>query len=204
MHISPIEEILSDFKAGRFVILIDDENRENEGDLMVAAQFIDAKKINFMNCEARGLIYLAITSEHLKRLQLPLMKSDLHQSSPHHAAFTYSIEASKGVKSGISARDRATTILAAVNINAKPQDIHCPGHVFPIVARDGGVIERRGHTEAAVELAKLAGLNKSTVACEILDDSGDSASRKYLAEFSIKQKIKVGTIEDLVKYVGLA
>ncbi len=200
MRTSSTEEILADFKQGRFVILVDDENRENEGDLMVAAQFIDAPKINFMLKEGRGLIYLALTSEHVARLQLPMMKSDLHSSGRHHAAFTYSIEAGVGVDSGVSAAGRAHTILVAINEKATALDVVCPGHVFPIAARDGGVLERPGHTEAAVDLARLGGLNSSAVACEILDDDGACASRAYLHGFAEKFNIKIGSIADLIQY----
>lgn len=200
MRISPIQEILSDFKQGRFVILVDDEQRENEGDLMVAAQFISAEKINFLSKEARGLIYLALTSQQTERLKLPLMRSELHSSSRHHAAFTYSIEASRGVGSGISAADRSHTISVAINQSSTSADIVCPGHVFPIVARDGGVLERAGHTEAAVDLSRLSGLNPAAVACEILDDNGASANRSYLSVFSEKFNIKIGTVADLINY----
>lgn len=167
---------------------------------MLAAEFVDAEKINFMGREAAGLLYLAISEEQQKKLKLPLMRSDVHASSRHHAAFTFSIEASSGVGTGISAADRAHTIKIAIRSNAVSADVVCPGHVFPIVARDGGVLVREGHTEAAVDLARLCGLNPSTVACEILDDKGASANRAYLSEFSAKYNIKIGTVADLINY----
>lgn len=200
MQIHPIEDLISDFKQGRFVILIDDENRENEGDLMVAAQSISAEKINFISKEARGLMYLALTSEHVSRLKIPMMRSELHSSGRHHAAFTYSIEASRGVSSGISSADRAHTIAVAINEKSTVADIVCPGHVFPIVARDGGVLERAGHTEAAVDLSRLSGFKPATVACEILDTDGACANKAYLSVFSEKFDIKIGTINDLINY----
>ena len=200
MHISSIEEILTDFKSGHFVILVDDKDRENEGDLMAAAEFIDAAKINFMAKEARGLICLALTSKQIDQLQLPMLKSDLHISQHNHAAFTYSIEARHGVTTGISSKERAHTIVTAISEKATLTDIVCPGHVFPLKAKDGGVLERAGHTEAAVDLAKLSKLNAASVICEILDDEGAAAKSVYLKKFSERFSIKIGTIEDLIKY----
>lgn len=200
MHISPIEEILHDFKSGQFVILVDDKDRENEGDLMVAAEFIDSARINFMSKQARGLICLALTAKQIDQLRLPMLKSEIHQSSHNHAAFTFSIEASRGITTGISSKERAHTIKTAINENAVVTDIVCPGHVFPLKAREGGVLERPGHTEAAVDLAKLSQLNASSVICEILNDEGDPASGLSLKNFSEQFKIKIGTIEDLIKY----
>lgn len=200
MQISPIEEILVDFKAGRFVILVDDENRENEGDLMLAAQFAESTHINFLMKEARGLICLAMSSEQVKRLQLPMLKSELHASNCNHAAFTFSIEASQGVKTGISARERAHTIQTAINPQAQVSDIVCPGHVFPLRAVDGGVLERAGHTEASVDLARLSGLNPAAVLCEVLDDEGSAARADYLQIFSEKYGIRIGTVQDLISY----
>lgn len=200
MRISPISEILDDFKNGQFVVLIDDENRENEGDLLVAAEFITPQKINFISKEAKGLMYLALSQKQIKRLKLPLMKSDLHSSGQHHAAFTYSIEAASGVGSGISVADRAHTIQVAINEFSEPKDLVCPGHVFPIMAQDSGVLERPGHTEAAVDLSRLCGLKHATVGSEILDEEGSCASKTYLSYFSEKFKIKIGTIADLIEY----
>ena len=200
MQISPIEEILSDFKTGHFVIMIDDEDRENEGDLMVAAEFVNSEKVNFMSKEARGLNCLAMTTSQIEHLQLPLLMSEVHGAGHNHAAFTISIEARFGIKTGISARERAHTIQTAIKKNAKVTDIVCPGHVFPLKAKKGGVLERPGHTEAAVDLAQLSLLNASAVICEVLDDEGEAASGENLKNFSEKFKIKIGTIEDLIKY----
>lgn len=200
MHVSSIEEILSDYKSGHFVILIDDQDRENEGDLMLAAEFTDAAKINFMFKEARGLICLALTSGQIQQLQLPMLKSDLHKSSRNHAAFTFSIEASQGVTTGISAKERAYTIQTAIKKTACAADIVCPGHVFPLMAKDGGVLERAGHTEASIDLAKICKLNESSIICEVLDDEGEAASHAYLKTFSEKFNIKIGTVADLIQY----
>lgn len=200
MRISSIEEILLDFKSGQFVILVDDKDRENEGDIMIAAEFIDSTKINFMTREARGMICLALTSKQVDQLQLPMLKSALHISHNNHAAFTYSIEASHGITTGISTKERAHTIQTAIRDNAMIADIVCPGHVFPLKAIDGGVLVRAGHTEAGVDLAKLSNLNASSVICEILDDEGAAAKGDYLKIFSERFNIKIGTIEDLIKY----
>ncbi len=200
MHISSIEEILKDFKSGHFVILVDDKERENEGDLILAAEFIDAAKINFMSKEARGLIYLAMQPKQIERLKLPMLESDLHKSNLNHAAFTYSIEASHGITTGISAKDRAHTIRVAINPTATHLDISCPGHVFPLKAKAGGVLERAGHTEAGVDLAVLCNLNASAVACEIMDEEGDAAKGADLQKFADRFRIKIGTVEDLINY----
>ncbi len=200
MFTSPIEEILQDYKAGRFVILVDDENRENEGDLMLAAQFADAAKINFMTKEACGLVCLTLTEKKVNELQLPFQKSELHHSIRHHAAFTFSIEASTGITTGISAKERAHTIQTAIRPAACAKDVVCPGHVFPLQAKKGGVLERAGHTEASVDLAVLAGLNPSAVICEILDDNGEAAGHAHLQKFAEKFKIKIGTVEALIEH----
>lgn len=200
MFISSTEEILKDFKSGHFVILIDDKDRENEGDLMVAAQFVNTEKINFMGRQAGGLIYLALTPTQVQKLKLPLMKSKEHSSALHHAAFTYSIEASSGVTTGISARDRAHTIKTAIAGDATCASIVCPGHVFPICAQEGGVLIRAGHTEAAVDLSILSKLIPATVACEILNEQGDSANAADLESFAKKFNIKIGTVADLIQY----
>ncbi len=200
MHISSIEEILSNFKSGHFVILIDDQDRENEGDLMIAAEFVDAAKINFMSKEARGLVCLSLTTRQVEQLQLPMLKSEVHQSSRNHAAFTFSIEASQGVTTGISAKERAFTVQTAIKKTASAADIVCPGHVFPLMAKDGGVLERAGHTEASIDLAKICKLNESSLICEVLDDEGEAASFSYLKFFSEKFNIKIGTVADLIQY----
>lgn len=200
MNISPIEEILSDFKAGKFVIIVDDKDRENEGDLMVAAEFIDSSKINFMNKQASGLICLALTPKQVDRLRLPMLKSAVHSSGENHAAFTFSIEASRGITTGISSKERAHTIQTAIREDVLVADIVCPGHVFPLKAREGGVLERPGHTEAAVDLAKLSHLNAASVICEILDDEGNPASGPTLKKFADQFQIKIGTIEDLIRH----
>lgn len=200
MHISSIEEILSDFKSGRFVILVDDQNRENEGDLMMAAEFVDAAKINFMLKEARGLICLTLSSLKVQQLQLPMLKSDLHKCGPQSAAFTYSIEASHGITTGISVKERAHTILTAIKESSRAADIVCPGHVFPLRAQDGGVLERAGHTEASIDLAKICNLNAAGIICEILDEEGSAANGSYLKKFSEKFNIKIGTVADLIQY----
>lgn len=200
MHVSSIQEILTDFKAGRFVILVDDQNRENEGDLMIAAQFIGGEQLNFMLQAARGFICLCLSDEQVKRLELPLQFSELHSTKKNHAAFTYSIEASQGVTTGISARERALTIQTAIDPKAKPADICCPGHVLPLRAVPGGVLVRPGHTEASVDLAILAGLQPAGVLCEILDEQGEAADQSYLSRFAIHHGIKIGTVADLIAY----
>jgi 3,4-dihydroxy 2-butanone 4-phosphate synthase/GTP cyclohydrolase II len=200
MHISSTAEILKDFKLGRFVILIDDKDRENEGDLMLAADFVSADKINFMTKQASGLLYLALTETQVQKLKLPLMKSKEHGSAPHHAAFTYSIEARSGITTGISAKDRAHTIKTAIQSEATHKSIVCPGHVFPICAKLGGVLERAGHTEAAVDLAVLSNLSPAAIACEILNEFGDAATGVTLSDFAENFDIKIGTIADLIEY----
>jgi 3,4-dihydroxy 2-butanone 4-phosphate synthase/GTP cyclohydrolase II len=200
MRVSPIPEILNDFKAGRFVILVDDQNRENEGDLMMAAEFVEGRHLNFMLQEARGLICLCLSDEQVRRLALPLQFSEQHSGGKNHAAFTYSIEASQGVTTGISARERAHTIQTAIKTQARPSDICCPGHVLPLRALPGGVLERPGHTEASVDLAILSGLRPAAVLCEVLDGQGEAADRSYLAEFSARHAIKIGAVADLIAY----
>ncbi|MEQ1722863.1 MAG: 3,4-dihydroxy-2-butanone-4-phosphate synthase, partial [Pseudobdellovibrio sp.] len=200
MHISSTDEILKDFKSGHFVILIDDKDRENEGDLMIAADFISADKINFMTKQASGLLYLALSQIQVQKLKLPLMKSKEHSSAIHHAAFTYSIEARSGITTGISATDRAHTIKTAIKSEATHESIVCPGHVFPICAKAGGVLERAGHTEAAVDLAILSNLSPATVACEILNELGDAATGATLSDFAKNFNIKIGTVADLIEY----
>ena len=194
--ISPVSEIVEDLKKGRMVILIDDQDRENEGDLLIAADFVSAETINFMAKFGRGLICLTLTREHCEKLKLPLMVADNSQGT----AFTVSIEASSGVTTGISAADRAYTILRAVRKEAKPEDLKQPGHVFPLMARDGGVLSRAGHTEAGCDLARLAGLPPFSVICEIMNDDGTMARLPDLIKFSREHKLKIGTIADLIEY----
>lgn len=194
------QEILADFKQGRMVIMVDDEDRENEGDIIVAADFITADTINFMSKNARGLICLALHPDQVSRLQLPQMVSEDKNSSPNKTAFTVSIEASVGVTTGISAHDRALTVKAASNPNAKPSDVQMPGHIFPIRAHQNGVLSRNGHTEAGVDLALLSGLNPAAVICEVINDDGTMARVSDLLAFAQRYEIKVGTIKDLVEY----
>lgn len=195
-----ISEIIEDIRNGKMVILVDDESRENEGDLILAADFVTPDAINFMISQARGLVCLAMSSEQINKLQLPLMVGESVNRSPNSTAFTVSIEAAKGISTGISASDRAHTIRVAANPKAKPEDIIMPGHIFPIKAQPGGVLTRAGHTEASVDLARLAGLNSAAVICEIMKEDGSMARVSDLIKFSQKHGIKIGTIEDLIRY----
>ncbi|MCB0350214.1 MAG: 3,4-dihydroxy-2-butanone-4-phosphate synthase, partial [Bdellovibrionales bacterium] len=195
-----ITEIIEDIRSGKMVILVDDENRENEGDLILAADFITPQAVNFMATEARGLICLSLSKEQIARLGLSLMVKDDHNYSPNKTAFTVSIEAASGVSTGISAADRSHTIRVASNPLAKPSDVITPGHIFPIIAQSGGVLKRAGHTEASVDLARLAGLNSAAVICEIMNPDGTMARVDELKAFASKHNIKIGTIEDLIKY----
>lgn len=201
MAISTIEEIIADFKAGKMVILIDEEDRENEGDLVLAADFVTAEAINFMVKHGRGLVCLTLTEERCHQLKLPLMVSANY--SPHGTNFTASIEAASGVTTGISAADRAHTIQVAVKADAKPEDIIQPGHIFPLKAHKGGVLVRAGHTEAGCDLAHLAGLTPASVICEILRDDGEMARLPDLIEFAVKHQLKIGTIADLIHHRSL-
>jgi len=198
---SSIVQVIEDFKQGRFVIMVDDENRENEGDLMLAADFVSAEKINFMVQNARGLICLALTPEQVDRLKLPMMRSEFHQCGKTETAFTFSIEASFGITTGISAKDRAHTLLVASRAEAKPSDVICPGHIFPLKAHPHGVLGRQGHTEAGVELSRLSELTPATVLCEIINDDGSMSRLPDLVAFSKKHNIKIGKVLDLVEYV---
>ena len=200
MSLNSIPEIVEDIKSGKPVILVDDEDRENEGDLIIAADYITPQLVNFMATEARGLICLSLTNDQIDRLGLPLMTKDESNRSPNRTAFTVSIEAAKGVSTGISAADRALTIKVAANPSAKREDIIVPGHIFPIRAQDGGVLKRAGHTEASIDLAKLAGLNPAAVICEIMNGDGTMARMGQLVEFAQKHQIKIGTIESLIRY----
>lgn len=200
MNFNTIEELIEDIRLGKMVLLIDDEDRENEGDLVLAADHVNPAMINFMAVEARGLICLALSPAQIERLQLPQMVRDDQNFSPNKTAFTVSIEASFGVTTGISAADRAHTVRVASSPEAKPSDIHMPGHIFPIRAQQGGVLKRAGHTEGSVDLAKLAGLNPAAVICEVMNDDGTMARVPDLKKFAKKHGIKIGTIVDLIEY----
>ncbi|MBK7891513.1 MAG: bifunctional 3,4-dihydroxy-2-butanone-4-phosphate synthase/GTP cyclohydrolase II [Bdellovibrionales bacterium] len=195
-----IAELLEEMRAGRMVVLVDDEDRENEGDLVLAADFATPQAINFMATEARGLICLSLTHEQSERLQLPLMVRDETNFSPNKTAFTVSIEASKGVSTGISTADRAHTIRVASRPDARPSDVITPGHIFPIRAKDGGVLKRAGHTEGSVDLCRMAGLNPAAVICEVMNVDGSMARVGDLKAFAQKHGLKIGTIVDLIKY----
>jgi len=198
--IAPIHEIIEEARAGRLFILADDEDRENEGDLILPAQFVTPESINFMVTHARGLVCLALTSARAADLALDLQPT--RHESRYGTAFTVSIEAREGVTTGISAFDRAHTIKVAVDPAKSAGDIVTPGHIFPLIARDGGVLERRGHTEAAVEIARLAGLIPAGVICEILKEDGHMARLPDLECFAVQHKIKIGTVADLVSFVS--
>lgn len=195
-----IEELIQDIRDGKMVLLVDDEDRENEGDLVLAADHVTPAMINFMAMEARGLICLALSSKQIDKLQLPQMVRDDQNFSPNKTAFTVSIEASWGVSTGISAADRAHTIKVASHPDAKPSDVHMPGHIFPIRAQQGGVLRRAGHTEGSVDLATLAGLNPAAVICEVMNPDGSMARVPDLKKFAQKHGIKIGTIVDLIEY----
>ncbi len=196
--ISKIEEIIEDARNGRMFVLVDHEDRENEGDLVIPAQMATPDAINFMAKFGRGLICLTLTGKRIDALGLPLMAS--HNSSRHETAFTVSIEAREGVSTGISAHDRARTVATAIDANRGAADIATPGHVFPLRARDGGVLVRAGHTEAAVDIARLAGLNPSGVICEIMKEDGEMARLPDLVAFAQLHNLKIGTISDLIAY----
>jgi 3,4-dihydroxy 2-butanone 4-phosphate synthase/GTP cyclohydrolase II len=192
------EEAIAAIKRGEMIIVVDDENRENEGDLIIAAEFCDSQHVNFMITHARGLVCLAMKREHLARL-------NIHEMCPrntalHSTAFTVSIDAVNGVSTGISAADRAKTIAVAIDPESKPEDLGRPGHIFPLAARDGGVLKRIGHTEAAVDLAKLAGLHPSGVICEIMNPNGTMARLPELREFAVEHSLVLTSVEELVKY----
>jgi len=194
----PIEEIIEEARNGRMFILVDDEDRENEGDLIVPAQMATPDAINFMAKHGRGLICLALTKDRVDQLGLELMSRN--NGTRHETAFTVSIEAREGVTTGISAHDRARTVSVAIDASKHKQDIVTPGHVFPLVARDGGVLVRAGHTEAAVDVSRLAGLNPSGVICEIMKDDGTMARMDDLIAFAETHRLKIGTIRDLIAY----
>ncbi len=194
----PIEEIIDEARNGRMFILVDDEDRENEGDLIIPAQMATPDAINFMATHGRGLICLALHKARVDQLGLDLMSR--HNGTRHETAFTVSIEARDGVTTGISAADRARTVAVAIDASKGKDEIVTPGHVFPLVARDGGVLVRAGHTEAAVDVSRLAGLNPSGVICEIMNDDGSMARLDDLIGFARLHKLKIGTIRDLIAY----
>ena len=196
--IIPINEINADIKAGKKVIRVEEEDRENEGDLVLAADFVTPEAINFMAKHGRGLICLSLTQERCEQLKLPPMVED--NRTPHGTAFTVSIEAAVGVTTGISAFDRARTVQAAVAKHAKAEDLVQPGHIFPLAAQNGGVLVRAGHTEAGCDLARLAGLEPAAVICEIMSDDGNMARLPELIEFAKQHQLKIGTIRDLIHY----
>ena len=198
MELNTIEDLIEDIRQGKMVILMDDEDRENEGDLVMAAEKVRPEDINFMATHARGLICLTLTEERCRQLELPLMVND--NRSQHSTNFTLSIEAAKGVTTGISAADRATTVQAAVKRDAQPKDIVQPGHIFPLKAQPGGVLSRAGHTEAGCDLARLAGCDPSSVIVEIMNADGSMARRSDLEQFARQHQLKIGTIADLIHY----
>ena len=196
MALTPIPEIVSELKAGRMVVLVDEEDRENEGDLVLAAEFVTPEAINFMAKHARGLICLTLTGARCRQLNLPPMSN--HNQSVHGTNFTVSIEAATGVTTGISAADRARTVEVAVAKDARASDIVQPGHIFPIMAQDGGVLVRAGHTEAGCDLTELAGLTPAAVICEILKDDGTMARLPDLMQFAALHGLRIGAIADLI------
>lgn len=195
-----IPELIADIHQGKMVILVDDEDRENEGDLIMAADHITSAAVNFMISKAKGLVCLSLPGEQIERLGLSLMVHEDLNLSPNKTAFTVSIEAAEGVTTGISAADRARTIHVAAHPDATEKDIIIPGHVFPIRAQDGGVLKRAGHTEASVDLAQLAGLTPAAVICEVMNSDGSMARVEDLKEFAQKHDLKMGSIEDLIQY----
>jgi 3,4-dihydroxy 2-butanone 4-phosphate synthase/GTP cyclohydrolase II len=198
MPIAPIPELVAELAAGRMIVLVDEEDRENEGDIVIAADHVTPQAINFMARHARGLICLTLTREHCERLQLPPMAS--RNGTKHGTAFTVSIEAATGVSTGISAADRARTVQVAVARDSKPADLVQPGHIFPLQAQDGGVLMRAGHTEAGCDLARMAGLSPAAVICEVMNDDGTMARLPDLEVFAQQHGLKIGTIADLIAF----
>ena len=198
MPFSPIPELLEEIRAGRMVVIVDDEDRENEGDLIMAAELVKPSDINFMVTHARGLVCLSLIRDRCRQLGLPPMVRD--NTSQHHTNFTVSIEAAEGVTTGISAYDRAHTIRTAVRPDASPSDLNQPGHIFPLMAQPGGVLNRAGHTEAAADLALLAGLEPAGVLVEILNPDGSMARRPELEAFAAEHGLKIGSIEALIRH----
>ncbi|MCJ9430399.1 3,4-dihydroxy-2-butanone-4-phosphate synthase [Kordiimonas marina] len=196
--LSPIEDVIEDARNGKMFILVDDEDRENEGDLIIPAQMATPDVVNFMAKYGRGLICLPMTGERVAQLGLPLMSTN--NQARHQTAFTVSIEAKTGVTTGISAADRARTIAVAIDASKGKDDLATPGHVFPLVARDGGVLVRAGHTEASVDISRLAGLNPSAVICEIMNEDGTMARLNDLVPFAKEHGLKIATIRDLIAY----
>ena len=199
MSLNTIPEIIEDIRAGKMVILMDDEDRENEGDIIMAATHVRPDDINFMITHARGLVCLTLTAERCEKLNLSLMCKD--NQAPYSTNFTVSIDAAKGVSTGISTADRAQTIRTAVSQDVTFDDVVTPGHIFPLVAKEGGVLERAGHTEAGCDLTKLAGLEPAAVIVEIINQDGEMARRNDLMKFADTHNLKVGTIDALIKYI---
>ena len=197
-NLSSVESIIDDARNGKMFILVDDPGRENEGDLIIPAQMITPEAINFMTKYGRGLVCLSLTKERIDELNLPLMNPSNQKNDL--TAFTISIEAKEGITTGISAADRAHTISVAINSNRGKSDIISPGHIFPLMAWEGGVLERAGHTEAAIDISKLAGLNPSAVICEIMSDDGSMARLPELIKFAKFHSLNIGTVSDLIKY----
>ncbi len=201
MTFDAVADLIEDIRHGKMVILVDNENRENEGDLVLAADHVTPAAINFMASHARGLICLPLMADQIDRLKIPQMvREETRGALLDKTAFTVSIEAAAGVTTGISAADRAHTIRVASSPAATPSDIQMPGHIFPIRARDGGVLSRPGHTEGSIDLARLAGLNPAAVICEVLNDDGSMARVPDLKRFAQKHGLRIGTIEDLILY----
>ena len=200
MTFATVEEAIEDFARGRFLIIVDDENRENEGDLAIAAEFATAEAVNFCAREGRGLICCAMAGALIDRFGLPMMVPQDDNRSGFGPAFTVSVEAAHGVTTGISAADRARTIAALVNPQARPDDIVTPGHMFPLRARDGGVLERDGQTEASVDLARLAGLTPAAVICEVMKDDGEMARLPDLETFARRHGIRIVSVEMIAAY----
>src|SRR6185295_3069787 len=198
MTLNTTQELIDELRHGRLIVLADAEERENEGDLVLAADFVTPEAINFMATHGRGLICLTLTEDRCRQLGIPLMVSD--NRSPMGTAFTTSIEAASGVTTGISAADRARTVRAATARHAKPEDIVQPGHIFPVMAQNGGVLVRAGHTEAGCDFAELAGLTPAAVICEIMNPDGSMARMPDLAAFAKQHGLKIGTISDLIHY----
>ena len=200
MLLNSVEELIEDIRQGKMIILMDDEDRENEGDLVMAAPMVRPEDINFMATNARGLICLTLSEQRCQQLNLSMMVATDNNNSSHGTPFTLSIEASEGVTTGISAADRARTVQAAVAANARPEDIVQPGHIFPLKAQPGGVLSRAGHTEAGCDLARLAGFEPAAVIVEIMNEDGTMARRDDLERFAKKHDLKIGTIADLIHY----
>ncbi|HJZ67097.1 MAG TPA: 3,4-dihydroxy-2-butanone-4-phosphate synthase, partial [Blastocatellia bacterium] len=200
MPFASIAEAIEEFRAGGLIIIVDDEDRENEGDLACAAEKVTPEVINFMARNGRGLICLSLTEERLDELQIPLQVSESDNTATRGTAFCVSIEARRGVTTGISASDRATTIQVAVDPRTKPSDLARPGHIFPLRARNGGVLVRPGQTEAVVDLARIAGLGPAGVICEVMNDDGSMARLPHLREFALQHRLKIITVADLVSY----